>query len=303
MGKKSYHTGQRRVVLPNDPHDVFVPPHLENDPLNEPDREALAAKKEAQRRRKARQAARLKKKKARQKQIWARRRRIGCIFTVLGVFILWLFLRLTPVSFGTIIVDGNENMSFEDVYRACGAYSYVNVIQLSTDDVEERLKKDLRIADATVTREFPATIHVTLTERKPAAVITTLYGFAYVDKTGRVIELGPQIKGVSLPIMTGKKVDNLLLGDTVTDPTLHSAMVYLQSLSPDILKNIAEINVGNPESIVAYTTDSIPIHLGSGDEPAERAKLTETLLAEVQENHLAVQYIDTDVRSPLVKTK
>lgn len=179
-------------------------------------------------------------------------------------------------------------MSFEDVYRACGAYSYVNVVQLSTDDVEERLKKDLRIADATVTREFPATIHVTLTERKPAAVITTLYGFAYVDKTGRVIELGPQIKGVSLPIMTGKKVDNLLLGDTVTDPTLHSAMVYLQSLPPDILKNIAEINVGNPESIVAYTTDSIPIHLGSGDEPAERAKLTETLLAEVQENHLAV---------------
>ena len=118
MGKKSYHTGQRRVVLPNDPHDVFVPPHLENDPLNEPDREALAAKKEAQRRRKARQAARLKKKKARQKQIWARRRRIGCIFTVLGVFVIWLFLRLAPVSFGTIIVDGNENMSFEDVYRA-----------------------------------------------------------------------------------------------------------------------------------------------------------------------------------------
>ncbi|WP_308591952.1 FtsQ-type POTRA domain-containing protein [uncultured Megasphaera sp.] len=281
-------------MLPNDTHDVFVPPRLENDPLNEPDRQAQAAKKAALRRRKARQAARLKKKRARQKQIWARRRRIACLLTVVGVFVLWLFLRLAPVPFGTIIVDGNEKMSFEDVYRACGAYSYVNVIQLSTDDVEERLKKDLRIADATVTREFPATIHVTMTERKPAA---------YVDKTGKVIELGPQIKGVSLPIMTGKKVDNLLLGDTVTDPTLHAAMVYLQSLPPDIMQNIAEINVGNPESIVAYTTDSIPIHLGSGDEPAERAKLTETLLAEVQENHLAVQYIDTDVRSPLVKTK
>ncbi len=303
MRKNSSHTRQRRVVLPNDTHDVFVPPRLENDPLNEPDRQAQAAKKAALRRRKARQAARLKKKRARQKQIWARRRRIACLLTVVGVFVLWLFLRLAPVPFGTIIVDGNEKMSFEDVYRACGAYSYVNVIQLSTDDVEERLKKDLRIADATVTREFPATIHVTLTERKPAAVITTLYGFAYVDKTGKVIELGPQIKGVSLPIMTGKKVDNLLLGDTVTDPTLHAAMVYLQSLPPDIMQNIAEINVGNPESIVAYTTDSIPIHLGSGDEPAERAKLTETLLAEVQENHLAVQYIDTDVRSPLVKTK
>ena len=68
MRKKSYHTGQRRVVLPNDPHDVFIPPHLENDPLNEPDREALAVKKEAKRRRKARQAARLKKKRAHQKK-------------------------------------------------------------------------------------------------------------------------------------------------------------------------------------------------------------------------------------------
>ena len=152
MRKNSSHTRQRRVVLPNDTHDVFVPPRLENDPLNESDRQAQAAKKDALRRRKARQAARLKKKRARQKQIWARRRRIACLLTVVGVFVLWLFLRLAPVPFGTIIVDGNEKMSFEDVYRACGAYSYVNVIQLSTDDVEERLKKDLRIADATVTR-------------------------------------------------------------------------------------------------------------------------------------------------------
>lgn len=301
--KQHPYPGRRpRTVVPNDPHDVFVPPHLDRDPLRS-DEDMRLAEEEERRRQQIRQAARLKKKRKQQKKARARRRRCTIILGVLGVFALWLFLRLAPVPFGTIIVDGNENMSFDDVYRAAGAYSYVNVVQLSTASIEERLKKDLRIADATVTREFPATIHIEMTERKPAAIITTLYGFAYVDKTGRVIDLEPQIKGVSLPIMTGKKVDNLLLGDTIDDPTLQAAMIYLQSLPPDLLKTIAEVNVGNPESIVAYTTDSVPIRLGKGDDPAERAKMTETLLTEAQSNGINVQYIDTDLRAPAIKAK
>ena len=301
--KQHPYPGRRpRTVVPNDPHDVFVPPHLDRDPLLS-EEDMRLAEEEERRRQQIRQAARLKKKRKQQKKARARRRRCTIILGVLGVFALWLFLRLAPVPFGTIIVDGNENMSFDDVYRAAGAYSYVNVVQLSTAGIEERLKKDLRIADATVTREFPATIHIEMTERKPAAIITTLYGFAYVDKTGRVIDLEPQNKGVSLPIMTGKKVDNLLLGDTIDDPTLQAAMIYLQSLPPDLLKTIAEVNVGNPESIVAYTTDSVPIRLGKGDDPAERAKMTETLLTEAQSNGINVQYIDTDLRAPAIKAK
>lgn len=300
MVKKSYHTKrtqQRRT------DDVFVTPQDTYDPLYQTEEEKEAARQASLRRRKARKAARQKKRQAREKKARARRKRRTLIFTILFVFAAWLILRLAPIPFGHLVIDGNQNMSQEDVQRACGAYSYVNVIQLSPDEIEQRLKQDLRIADASAKREFPDTIHVTISERQPAAVITTLYGFAYVDKNGKVIALGPQLKGVALPIMTGKKVDNLLLGDTVSDPTLHAAIIYLQNLSPDLLKNIAEINVGNPESIVAYTNDSLPIHLGKGDEPEERAKLTETLLAQAQDNHLDVQYIDTDVRSPLVKTK
>lgn len=302
MTKKPYHTRQTQQRRRTD--DVFVPHQVESyDPLYQTEAEKEAARKASLRRRKARKLERQKKRQAREKKIQARRRRRILLFTIVFVFAAWLLLRLAPIPFGHLVIEGNDQMTTEEVQRACGAYSYVNVIQLSPDEIEQRLKKDLRIADASAKREFPNTIHVTISERQPAAVITTLYGFAYVDKNGKVIALGPQIKGVSLPIMTGKKVDNLLLGDTVTDPTLHAAIVYLQNLSPDVLKSIAEINVGNPESIVAYTNDSLPIHLGKGDDPEDRAKLTETLLAQAQENHLDVQYIDTDVRSPLVKTK
>ena len=176
-------------------------------------------------------------------------------------------------------------------------------MQLSPDELKNRLEKDLRISSAVVERQFPATIQVTLTERKAAAIVMTMYGFAYVDKDGVVIELEPQIEGVSVPIMTGKKVDTLLLGDTIADPALRAGLEYLQNLPPDVLKHMAEINVGNPDNIIAYTTDSLPVHLGKGDKPVERAAITDELLREVDSNHLLVQYIDTTPGAPSVKSK
>lgn len=51
-------------------------------------------------------------------------------------------------------------------------------MQLSPDELKNRLEKDLRISSAVVERQFPATIQVTLTERKAAAIVMTMYGFA-----------------------------------------------------------------------------------------------------------------------------
>ena len=217
--------------------------------------------------------------------------------------LLWVFLRFAAVPFGTLVVQGNETLTTDDVYRAGGIPGYVNVVQLSPDELKDRLEKDLRISSAVVERQFPATIQVTLTERKAAAIVMTMYGFAYVDKDGVVIELEPQIQGVSVPIMTGKKVDTLLLGDTIADPALRAGLEYLQNLPPDVLKHMAEINVGNPDNISAYTTDSLPVHLGKGDKPVERAAITDELLREVDSNHLLVQYIDTTPGAPAVKSK
>lgn len=299
----SHSSRQKQAVSHPETGDVFIPPHLEDDPLYVSDLEQQEGSREEERRLVHRMVRGEKREKIRKKKRKNRQRRLWAIAAGLIVFLLWLFFRLAPVPFGALIVDGNDAMSFEDVYRACGVGDHVNVIQLAPDKIQERLQKDLRIADARVEREFPATIRITMKERKAVAVITTMYGFAYIDQTGTVIELGPQIKGVSVPIITGKKVDTLLLGDTISDGPIHAAMDYLQALPPYILQTIAEVNVGNPNQVIAYTSDSLPIHLEKGDNPLERAAITEELLQEVKNNNLSVQYIDTDVKAPRVKNK
>ena len=244
-----------------------------------------------------------RKKRQRREEGRRRRKRLQVIWAVAGVFGLWLLLRFLPVPFGSVVIEGNGTMPDEDVLRVAGVPSYVNVVQLSTSTMRERLVRDLRVGEVTVERQFPATIHVFIKERRAEAVVMTLYGFAYIDDTGTVIAVEPKIKGVSVPIITGKKMDTLLLGDKLDDNTMKNALAYLKALSPSVASSIAEINVGNPKELIAYTTDGLSIHLGDGDRVSERASVTEELLNEIAKKQLSIQYIDVNPDAPIVKEK
>ena len=246
---------------------------------------------------------RRKKRQRREEGRRRRRKRLQVIGAVAGIFVLWLLLRFLPVPFGSVVIEGNGTMPDEDVLRVAGVPSYVNVVQLSTSTMRERLVRDLRVGEVTVERQFPATIHVFIKERRAEAVVMTLYGFAYIDDTGTVIAVEPKIKGVSVPIITGKKMDTLLLGDKLDDNTMKNALAYLKALSPSVASSIAEINVGNPKELIAYTTDGLSIHLGDGDLVSERASVTEELLNEIAKKQLSIQYIDVNPDAPIVKEK
>ena len=43
-----------------------------------------------------------------------------------------------------------------------------------------------------------------------------------------------------MPIITGKKMDTLLLGDKLDDNTMKNALAYLKALSPSVASSIAE---------------------------------------------------------------
>lgn len=286
------------------PPEKFIPPEVPDDPL----RKTVSDGAETEQLHKEKDEGKSvlhsgKCKKKRRTGNLQHRYRLFVILAVLLVFLLWLFLRFSPVSFGRVIVDGNSTMSNEAVYRSCGISGPVNVVQLSPGTMKDNLSNDLRVAHVEVVREFPVTIHITIEERKPIAVMTTMYGFAYLDANGVVIRLGQRIKGISVPLFTGKKMDTLLLGDVIKNGPVRDSLTYLQNLSPEYLNQVAEVNVGNPDKITVYTSDSIPIYLGNGDHPEQRARITEELLQEVKNNRLSVDYIDSDIQAPLVKSK
>lgn len=223
--------------------------------------------------------------------------------TAVGFLLLAGAVLFLPVPMGDIRLQGNEAVTKEDILFDGDIREPVNVFQISTSQLQERLKKDVRIADAEVSRAFPFYIDVVIAERKPVAVIQEEFGYAFLDQEGMIIQTGDSIRGMDIPVITGVKLDNVLLGDFTQKENVKLALQFLGALSPGGIQVFSEINVGNAESIVAYTRDGIAVRLGDGSAMAERAALAENMVNDVKVRGLSVEYIDASFSSPYIKLK
>lgn len=223
--------------------------------------------------------------------------------TAVGFLLLAGAVLFLPVPMGDIRLQGNEAVTKEDILFDGDIREPVNVFQISTSQLQERLKKDVRIADAEVSRAFPFYIDVIIAERKPVAVIQEEFGYAFLDQEGMIIQTGDSIRGMDVPVITGVKLDNVLLGDFTQKENVKLALQFLGALSPGGIQVFSEINVGNAESIVAYTRDGIAVRLGDGSAMAERAALAENMVNDVKVRGLSVEYIDASLSSPYIKLK
>ena len=86
------------------------------------------------------------------------------------------------------------------------------------------------------------------------------------------------------------------------DKPILAALEYLNSLDESTFKNIAEVNIGDPDAIMAYTVLGVQIRLGDGKDLPKKAELTQSMLQDIKRTHGNVQYIDVNVSSPYIKT-
>ncbi|MBS4913754.1 MAG: FtsQ-type POTRA domain-containing protein [Veillonella sp.] len=229
---------------------------------------------------------------------WRRRLTI----TGISLFVIWLILVIFPIPFGTIQVVGSQKVTVADVMAAGNIRNPVNLLQINPGHLEERLQHDLRVETVKVSYALPLTLQVTVTDRKAAAVVATQFGFATLDKTGRVINLGPAIEDTTAPIISGVKLGNVLLGDMIENQAIKGALTYLSSLSEEGVKNIAEINVGDTKQLVAYTVDGLPLRLGDMTELDKKGPLSENMLRDIKARGVAAEYVDVNLKAPFIKT-
>ena len=67
------------------------------------------------------------------------------------------------------------------------------------------------------------------------------------------------------------------------------------------LNQISEIAITGPDYLVAYTTGSVQIRLGSLERLDEKAKLTMTFLEDLKTSKYPIEYVDFNYSSPFIK--
>lgn len=212
-------------------------------------------------------------------------------------------LYVLPIPLGDMRVTGSDKVTLEDVKVAGNIDEPVNLLKVRTEKLKDRLSKDLRVEEAQISYEFPLTMVVNIVERRAIAVIPSQFGYLTLDKTGQVVASEPAITATNVPIISGVKTGNILLGDTITNPDILAALTYLNALSRDGFKNIAEVNIGDPDNLLAYTVNGLQLRLGNSQDLAKKAELSESMIKDIETRKVNAQYIDVNLTSPYIKAQ
>jgi cell division protein FtsQ len=228
---------------------------------------------------------------------------IGLLLLLIILIAGVLFIKSSYFTVGAVVVEGNKYVSVEDIHRIAEIPESINIFSLNTGTIKTRLLHDLRMDEIDVSRKFPGTIVIHVKERKPMAYIASNYGFLELDKQGVVLAVFKNIKQVNVPMITGIRLDNEYVGDKIENQVAKNIVNYLSLLDEVSLNQLSEINLKSSEEIVVYTLNSLQIRLGHSQQLADKAKLTNEMLRELEGKKIVVEYIDLNYASPVIKFK
>lgn len=201
-----------------------------------------------------------------------------------------------------IQVQGQARLSQEEVARLSGVKLGDNLLKVNPREVETRLKQDPWIKDALVRVILPGRLVISITERKPAALVKIDYLF-YLDQEGRPFK--PVQKGDNLdyPVITGVPPNLWKENQPRARQMTKEALEFLKEVqdypfpSPE---EISEVNI-NPSYGVTFFTlaNGLEIRMGTAPYQEKLRRLNRVLKMKPKELGSA-QYIDITYQGQVV---
>ncbi|HEX2699371.1 MAG TPA: FtsQ-type POTRA domain-containing protein [Acidimicrobiales bacterium] len=98
-------------------------------------------------------------------------------------------------------VRGAERTPADEVVRAAGLSGHPAMLDVDSGRIARSVEALPWVLEATAHREWPGTVRVDITERRPAAVLPAAgQAWALADRTGRILEIGSE-KPAGLPVI------------------------------------------------------------------------------------------------------
>ena len=227
------------------------------------------------------------------------------LFQVLG-FLGFVAVAVAAVAYLPVFklemidVKGVSYIPREDVLRIAGVYKGQHMFQVETDKAVQNLRKDLRIQQAAVKRTFPNGILIEVEERHPVACVACEYGFLDLDRGGLVLNAYRVRHLQTIPLLAGVTVRDAYIGDRVQDDQAMLALDYLSRLDSNTLSQIVEVNLANPAYVVGRTANAAEIRIGALERLEEKAKTTESFIADLRVTTKPIEALDMTTSAPFV---
>lgn len=207
-----------------------------------------------------------------------------CIFLVLLAVALGMIYFVMRID--TILIYGNDTVPTETVTELMNITAGQHMWLIDTNAAEARLKTNSYITEAKITRIYPSTLRVDITERKEAAAVVGLGTAAVVDAKGYVLSIGTRGDYTGLLKIYGAGSAgyqvNQRLGEE-SDFTSRTLVAIIAAITEaDMLDVIESVDISNALSVYMTTFSGITVQIGQAENLDTKLKDLRDILPEIQ---------------------
>jgi cell division protein FtsQ len=186
-----------------------------------------------------------------------------------------------------IRVRGIHHLTKGEVLRLSGLERGVNVFHLDAGAIEARVERDPWVARATLTKELPGTVILTIRERVPVAVVNDGTVERLVAGDGGLLGIGAP---PTLPRIVAEA------GATTTDPeAVRAAAGAVAAMRPDVRRQVAFVRLLADGDLALELRSGVPVAYGSADDAVSKAQALAAMLRSVERTGERFTSIDISV--------
>ncbi len=186
-----------------------------------------------------------------------------------GLHIYNRLLKTPYLSIKEINISGNIRLPKTEILELSGMHIGDNILSMNTSDIKKGIKSNPWVADASIARDFPAGLSITIKERMPVAFIN-LDGLYLVDDDGFIFKKASLEDNMDLPVITGLTKEDIEEEGAASELAI-KAVNLIHLLSKRTIfeaQDISEINVDKTYGLTLCTTqEGARIELGNDSFP------------------------------------
>ncbi len=203
-------------------------------------------------------------------------------------------LLVTPyLLVSEVVVEGNGRLSDGEVRALMPDLMGSNILTVDLDVRRHQLTASSWLQEGTLRRVLPATIEVSVWERRPVALARFDRRLFLVDGSGTVIDrYGPRFADLDLPIVDGLVA--VPKGERIPPERMRLAVRVLDALSerPEVLSLVSQIDVSDPRNAVVLLEDDPALLYLGRERFLERLRSYAELAPRLRDEVAEIDYVD-----------
>jgi cell division septal protein FtsQ len=212
------------------------------------------------------------------RRVWARRwatlRRVLMLLLVVALVAGsgWLVFVSSVLAVERVQVSGARTVPADRISRVAAVPLGVPLARVDVDRVQARVERVPVVEHADISRSWPHTVAIEVTERTAVAAVRSDGGYRLIDAEGVLFRTVPD-PGGRLPVMTVGPQPRTAATDAARE-----AAAVVASLPRRLVRRVAGVQASTMDSIELRLRDGRSVEWGSAESSALKAKVLLALL-------------------------